>query len=484
MTMSDLRKQLIRLAYERPEHREKILPLIREAAVSDEEKMKILRRIVDRSQAEEIDGVFVDLFSASAIVQVYDALNSGNQRKYIKLPVGRMAEIAFKMGKRASYDPHAAASYFTEYTLPKLFGSAENLRKLSKNRRTDLSTMRDALEDHAQITRSMVNEVGQIMSKSRLAGRSASSKWDNLEPFRTMMQQAARKLQSGVDEVHVSKMFEPALTLIKNVGGALVVLEVEVPPQDVDGKLMITMEGFYTELGTGTDSVIYAKRSKKVPLSLLDASVFERMAKSAWKKVMANAPRSAYRKAAFLQIGQGGENDKIRYHLYRGSLKVTDLENAGKRGETVKILSIGFNHKDMSSELYDLIEALPRADYAKVKKMAEKVIETAPDGIWYTLDERTEKGVRVTPAGFEPVEIVGENVYVKAGYDDFVVKCREDRANEPTCIPALRGGKKDIKVFYRWVKDNEAKIRKMQFHDVTKSMSKEGISFHQYCAVD
>lgn len=165
--MSDLRSQLIRLAYENPDMREHVLPLIREAAVSDKEKMKILRRIVDRNQAEEIDGVLVDLFSASAIVQVFDALNPGNQRKYIKLPVGEMAEIAFKMGKRASYDPDAAVSYFKEFTLPKLFETTDRVRKLSKDRRTDLSTLRDALEETSQTARGMVNEIGKMMTKSR-----------------------------------------------------------------------------------------------------------------------------------------------------------------------------------------------------------------------------------------------------------------------------------------------------------------------------
>jgi hypothetical protein len=40
---------------------------------------------------------YVDLFSASAIVQVYDAINEENKVKYGRLPLPKMASIAFKL---------------------------------------------------------------------------------------------------------------------------------------------------------------------------------------------------------------------------------------------------------------------------------------------------------------------------------------------------------------------------------------------------
>ena len=39
----------------------------------------------------------LDLYSASAIIKVYDNLNEPNQIKYRGLPVYRMGEIAFKL---------------------------------------------------------------------------------------------------------------------------------------------------------------------------------------------------------------------------------------------------------------------------------------------------------------------------------------------------------------------------------------------------
>ena len=64
-----------------------------------EDKIDALRRIVAECQAGKVDGTTVDLFSASAIVSVYDSLNPENQAKYIELPVAKMAQIAFKLTK-------------------------------------------------------------------------------------------------------------------------------------------------------------------------------------------------------------------------------------------------------------------------------------------------------------------------------------------------------------------------------------------------
>jgi hypothetical protein len=62
-------------------------------------KEAMLRQIVAEKQAGEIEGMMVDLFTASAIVSVLDAINETNKEKLLELPVDRMADIAFKMMK-------------------------------------------------------------------------------------------------------------------------------------------------------------------------------------------------------------------------------------------------------------------------------------------------------------------------------------------------------------------------------------------------
>jgi len=65
----------------------------------DNPKEALLRQIVSDKQRGEVEGVMVDLFTASAIVSVLDAINDTNKEKLLALPVDRMADIAFKMMK-------------------------------------------------------------------------------------------------------------------------------------------------------------------------------------------------------------------------------------------------------------------------------------------------------------------------------------------------------------------------------------------------
>ena len=64
-----------------------------------EKKLAAIRKIVTEKQYGKVEGSTVDLYSASAIVLVYDALNDENKAKYLGLPVVRMASFAFKMMK-------------------------------------------------------------------------------------------------------------------------------------------------------------------------------------------------------------------------------------------------------------------------------------------------------------------------------------------------------------------------------------------------
>lgn len=57
------------------------------------------RSIVANGQYEKINGHMVDLFTASAIVRVYDAVNDANKAKLKALPVARIASIAFQLLK-------------------------------------------------------------------------------------------------------------------------------------------------------------------------------------------------------------------------------------------------------------------------------------------------------------------------------------------------------------------------------------------------
>lgn len=63
-------------------------------------RIEAIRNVLTNGYAK-IDGIMMDSFSASAITQVYDALNDANKAKYRNLSPSRMAAIAYKYVKGA-----------------------------------------------------------------------------------------------------------------------------------------------------------------------------------------------------------------------------------------------------------------------------------------------------------------------------------------------------------------------------------------------
>lgn len=72
---------------------------IEQTPVANKTKTRIeqLREIVTEQSCMKIDGVLVDLFSASAAVKVYDALNEKNRASFISLPLTKMMTVTWKL---------------------------------------------------------------------------------------------------------------------------------------------------------------------------------------------------------------------------------------------------------------------------------------------------------------------------------------------------------------------------------------------------
>lgn len=69
---------------------------------SGKERIEACRRIIKRGQYAKIDGTMVDLYSASVIVGVYDALSSAAKAKMETFSIGRMADVAYKVLAKTS----------------------------------------------------------------------------------------------------------------------------------------------------------------------------------------------------------------------------------------------------------------------------------------------------------------------------------------------------------------------------------------------
>ena len=59
-----------------------------------------MKQIVDKKQAMKIDGVMVDMFTASAVTQIYDKVNDANKAKMDKMKATQLASVAMKMLKK------------------------------------------------------------------------------------------------------------------------------------------------------------------------------------------------------------------------------------------------------------------------------------------------------------------------------------------------------------------------------------------------
>lgn len=221
--------------------------------------------------------------------------------------------------------------------------------------------------------------------------------------------------------------------------------------------------------------------------------------------------RVASRAKSALSVGKTVESEKWRLHRYNDSIVITHLENAGKKGKTCQVMTLSFGfiegnalRESVGLEIMMLAKknaGLPAMEKA-LKDLLEEYQGTGAMSTGFELSVRQEKGVRVVPAGFGPIEVKTKNIWLRVEMNDFSVRdmsearrlkekredgitqIRMDHPNEPTCIPSVSGSKAGLPVFYRWVKDNEAKLKSMTYSEVLRQISSLGIDHHTYCAMD
>jgi len=63
------------------------------------DRIAATRQVVEKKQYAKIDGCMADLFSASLVCKVYDALNDTNKAKFAAFKWPVMAQIALKLTK-------------------------------------------------------------------------------------------------------------------------------------------------------------------------------------------------------------------------------------------------------------------------------------------------------------------------------------------------------------------------------------------------
>jgi hypothetical protein len=188
-------------------------------------------------------------------------------------------------------------------------------------------------------------------------------------------------------------------------------------------------------------------------------------------------------------IGRKIENKWIRAERWRSAIKVTDLQNAGKRGKEVDIFSLyDLDYIDgkqpTATNVYLFECSLPKLAYETAENWAKALVEDATlhhHRIEFQL--KTERGVDVAPAGFEAVSIYEKHFRITADNKRFTISDLDDQ-NETKAISLDSYGKKNPKKFYEWALKNKNKFFGKTFHDVLHMIDKENIGYHTYCAMD
>lgn len=66
----------------------------------NKEKIQKFQEIVDNKSAQEINNVFVDLFTASCVIQIYNALNDEQKKKLRSLSVQDICTQSLKLARK------------------------------------------------------------------------------------------------------------------------------------------------------------------------------------------------------------------------------------------------------------------------------------------------------------------------------------------------------------------------------------------------
>jgi len=185
--------------------------------------------------------------------------------------------------------------------------------------------------------------------------------------------------------------------------------------------------------------------------------------------------------------GKSFETENIRVSVIHTAVHITDMTNAGKRGKNVDKFAL-YDLDYISDPLIqamvsDFIMDLKGMVYPQAMKRALNLVKRTTD-IGPKIEHSKEKGVHVAPPGFKPFKLETPFVSITADWRSFSISDKIDQNNLPACISTSRGGKKSVKLFYRWAQDNANKLKRMTFEQIQKDIRKAGVESHYYCRMD
>lgn len=200
------------------------------------------------------------------------------------------------------------------------------------------------------------------------------------------------------------------------------------------------------------------------------------------------------RRKVALDIGRGTFTEHLKLHRFHGSLRITDMENAGKRGKKVRELTVIAKTNDDALEdkiLKQAASSILHMKYDQAKSHLESILERDDHGSLFELHEVVYRGVDVEPMGttlqLEKKFPDGSIVKIESSPHDFMVKSSTpiNAPNKPahgmyqdtSYWPAK---KQDGIIFYGWLKDNLAAAGNMTIQDLFKVWADLGVRYNSH----
>ncbi len=221
---------------------------------------------------------------------------------------------------------------------------------------------------------------------------------------------------------------------------------------------------------------------------------------------MSNANAAAVETSAIHSIALGAtvEIGTVRIHRFADSFRVTDMTNAGKRGQVVReaMISRHTHDRDVAAAWMDSMAKgiVLYGSYDRVLALISDILVDAPGEI--DVSERSLRGVDVVPAGNLPLVVATAWGRITAELDSFLVR-RCQRVEHPRglvmaanddgtdhshttsalyyeCGRTPTAAKKSAAVFYAWVRDNRAAAELLSFDELRATWRELGVhaDFH------
>jgi hypothetical protein len=182
----------------------------------------------------------------------------------------------------------------------------------------------------------------------------------------------------------------------------------------------------------------------------------------------------------------------LKIHRYNGSVRITDLTNAGRRGK--KVMELTVLESNLTPGLDDrvlkqAVSSVMHMDYSGAKARLEAIADKHP-GL-FTLHEQALRAIDVEPMG-TPVELEkkfpdGSILRLKSSPNDFQV-----RSSKPINAPNKPAhglmqdtsywprSKKDGQLFYAWIKQNMSKAGNMNILEIIQVWDSLGVTYESH----